>query len=203
MSFKSEQKFHALASELSTEDRSALDRKLSDFNKDHPDPGDQLRFRTKTMRRLEGEHRRQVRVNSTMPLITNAIDEVPDRAFANEGELLEALKNYFQKNVPEPAGGSPPRYQFNITTGEITFPYEKQLGHINIKMGSLNIYRILKALIKLGKRAGLIGIGCVLAAETIDEKTCKGIVESARSRLKEILLSDSSLKKEIEGKGPA
>jgi len=200
-------KVACLRSELSAEDRVALDQKLSEFNKEHPDPADQLRFRTETMKRLEGEHIRRVRVDSTVPLITKAIDEVPARSFANETELLEALKNYFQKNVPEPVRDSPPRYQFNITTGEITFPYENQFGYMNIKIGPLNGYKILKALIKPEKKAGAIGIGaigsCVLTEGIIDEKTCKYILEATRARLKKILSSDPSLIREIEGKGPA
>ena len=164
------------------------------------------------MRRLEREHIRRVRADSTVPLITKAIDEVPAYAFANDDELLKALKNSVQKNMPEPGRDSPPRYQFNVATGEITFPYEKQFGNLNIKIESLNIYRILETLVKLAKKAGAIGIGgllvmgsgsCVLIESLIDEKTCKENVEAARGRLKEILSSDPSLIREIEGKGTA
>jgi hypothetical protein len=129
-----------------------------------------------------------MRLTITDDVLTRAIDVTPDQAFSNAKNLISGV----DKNIQAPSSAKP---EFEISSGELKFTYERDLGGVKVKIGSVKVYKILKRILLIAGSSAIVS--CVESDPDTDR--CKKLIDEARDQMKKILASDPSIKKEIEG----
>jgi hypothetical protein len=136
---------------------------------------------------------RSKRRTITQDALTEAIQATPDKAFSGQEDLISGIANAIEVQ----SNAKPSRYELNIASGELTFPYEKDIPGFKVKIGSVNVYKTLKFILKVAG-AGAV-VSCLESNDTkgsssSGNEVCEQLVAVARNLLISILNSDSTAK---------
>jgi hypothetical protein len=96
---------------------------------------------------LKSHYIRQTKREITDDVLKRAIDNTSNHAFSREQTLISGI----EKNIEALPNPKLATYGFNISTGELTFPWERDAGPLKIKMGSVNVYKVLKSTVRIAK----------------------------------------------------
>jgi hypothetical protein len=133
-----EPEYNSLLNTLPPNTRQAVNHQIEVFNLSFGD--DQIfkkDFYQKTIDLLKDNYVRRTRLTITDDVLTRAIDATPDQAFSNAKTLISGV----DKNIQAPSSAEP---EFEISNGELKFPYERDIGGVKVKIGSVKVYKILK-----------------------------------------------------------
>lgn len=185
-------RYKELLRTLSPDARSAVDEQVQQFLNTHTQEEHQRFFKILNDD-IFTDYVRSKRRTITQDALTEAIQATPDKAFSSQEDLISGIANAIEVQ----SNAKPSRYELNIASGELTFPYEKDISGFKVKIGSVNVYKTLKFILKVAG-AGAI-VSCLESNDTkgsssAGNEACEQLVAVARNLLISILNSDSTAK---------
>jgi hypothetical protein len=150
--------YDSLLGSLSPDARAAINDQIAKFNdKEAFIDGERNPFLPlqrnllleKTIDLLKDNYARRTRQMITDDLLTRAIDATPDQTFSSGNDLIAGI----EKNIQAPSSAKP---EFEIASGELKFPYERDIGGMKIKIGTVRVYEILKRILVIAGGGAIV-----------------------------------------------
>jgi hypothetical protein len=137
---------------------------------------------------------------AALSLVRRAVEAIPPEAIPPDALLTqETLASFLKNRIDTLAGAEAkadtPRYTLDIVSGKLTLPFEQSVGSsFKVKVGEVNVYKIVTRLVKLATEYGLI----CLAISSVHADCFEKIAE-AMSDLVYWLHHDPTIQTIIEG----
>jgi hypothetical protein len=136
---------------------------------------------------------------AALSLVSRAIEAIPPDALLTQETLENYLKNRIDTLAGAEAKTDAPRYTLDIVSGKLTLPFEQSVGSsFKVKVGEVNVYKIVTRLVKLAAEYGLI---CLAISSTAPSPItdCFEKIAEAMSDLVSWLHHDPAIQTIIEG----